>query len=210
MKREKKEPIISKILGYINDYMGIYSKSPSVREIEAGTGVPRATVQRYLIMMKEEGMIEYNGKCTSTEAAKIMNPINFIKVLGRVACGPGEDEQEEILEYIRMPECLVGKGEVFALIAKGDSMIDAGIHDGDYVFVRKTSSAEPGDIVVALYEGLSNLKVLEYDETKREYYLASRNPDREKYADIRVTDLQVQGIAVGVYRKLRSGIKHGR
>lgn len=126
-----------------------------------------------------------------------------MRVLGRVACGPGDEEQEEVLEYIRMPENLVGKGTFFALIAKGDSMIDAGIHEGDYVIVRQTQTAEIGDIVVAMYDNLSNLKVLGYDEKEEQYCLCSRKPDKNKYADIYVTDLQVQGIAVGVYHKLK-------
>ena len=114
------------------------------------------------------------------------------------------DSEEEVLEYIRMPENLVGKGTFFALIAKGDSMIDAGIHEGDYVIVRQTQTAEIGDIVVALYDNLSNLKELGYDREKEQYFLRSRNPDRKKYADIYVTDLQVQGVAVGVYHKLKT------
>ena len=202
--RRKDESKKLQILEYINDYIGQYSASPSVREISSGTGIPRATVQRYLVAMDENGEIEYDGKSISTAEMQRMAPINCIRVLGRVACGPGDEEQEEVLEYLRMPENLVGKGSFFALIAKGESMIDAGIHDGDYVIVRQTQTAKNGDIVVALYDNLSNLKVLGYDEEKKQYYLHSCNKDKRKYADIYVTDLQVQGVAVGVYHKLGS------
>lgn len=199
--RQKTESKKLQILEYINTYIGQHSNSPSVREITGGTGIPHATVQRYLIAMNESGEIEYDGKNIRTAAMQKMAPINCIRVLGRVACGPGDEEQEEVLEYIRMPENLVGKGDFFALIAKGDSMIDAGIHEGDYVIVRQTQAAEIGDIVVALYDNLSNLKVLGYDEEKAQYYLRSRNKNKRKYADIYVTDLQVQGVAVGVYHR---------
>lgn len=182
---------------------GVTPHRPPLREISSGTGIPHATVQRYLVAMDEDGKLEYDGKRIGTAAAQKMTPVNCMRVLGRVACGPGDEEQEEVLEYIRMPENLVGKGTFFALIAKGDSMIDAGIHEGDYVIVRQTQTAEIGDIVVALYDNLSNLKVLGFDEKKEQYYLCSRNPDKKKYADIYVTDLQVQGIAVGVYHKLK-------
>lgn len=197
--RRKDESKKLQILEYINDYIGQYSASPSVREISSGTGIPHATVQRYLVAMDESGEIEYDGGSISTPAMHKMTPINCIRVLGRVACGPGDEEQEEVLEYIRMPENLVGKGNFFALIAKGESMIDAGIHEGDYVIVQQTQTAEIGDIVVALYENLSNLKVLGYDAEKEQYYLRSCNNDKQTYADIYVTDLQVQGVAVGVY-----------
>ena len=201
--RRRDESKKLQLLEFINDYIGQHSATPSVREISGGTGIPSATVQRYLVAMAEAGEIEYDGKYIGTQAARMMTPVNCMRVLGRVACGPGDEEQEEVLEYIRMPENLVGKGSFFALIAKGDSMIDAGIHEGDYVIVRQTQTAEIGDIVVALYDNLSNLKVLGYDGEKEQYFLRSRNPDREKYADIYVNELQVQGIAVGVYHKLK-------
>lgn len=201
--RRKDDSKKLQLMEFINDYIGRHSASPSMREISSGTGIPHATVQRYLVAMDEAGELEYDGKRIGTAAAQKMTPVNCMRVLGRVACGPGDEEQEEVLEYIRMPENLVGKGTFFALIAKGDSMIDAGIHEGDYVIVRQTQTAEIGDIVVALYDNLSNLKVLGYDEREEQYCLCSRKPDKNKYADIYVTDLQVQGIAVGVYHKLK-------
>ena len=199
--RRKDESKKLQLLEFINSYIGKHSASPSVREISSGTGIHPATVHRYLVAMDEAGEIEYDGKSIDTAATQKMTPVNCMRVLGRVACGPGDEEQEEVLEYIRMPENLVGKGTFFALIAKGDSMVDAGIHEGDYVIVRQTQTAEIGDIVVALYDNLSNLKVLGYDAEKEQYCLRSCNPDKKKYADIYVTGLQVQGVAVGVYHK---------
>lgn len=200
--RRKNEMKRLHILECINNYIGQHSTSPSVREISSKTGIPRATVQRYLIAMDEVGDIEYDGKNISTMATRKMMPVNCMRVLGRVACGLGIEEQEEILEYIRMPENLVGKGDFFVLIASGESMIDVGIHDGDYVIIQQTQTAKIGDIIVGLYDNLSNLKVLGYDKEKGQYYLRSCNKDKQTYADIYVTDLQVQGVAVGVYHKL--------
>ena len=114
----------------------------------------------------------------------------------------GQEETEEIIEYIRMPESLIGKGEFFALIAKGESMVDAGIHPGDYVVIRKQNTADIGDIVVALDQGVNNLKVLAYDKKKKAYCLRSCNEDKERYADIYPEALQIQGVAVSVTHKL--------
>ena len=120
-----------------------------------------------------------------------------------IFCGPGDQEEENILEYIRIPEQLEGKGEFYALIAKGHSMTDAGVDEGDYVIVQKQDTARPGDIVVALYDGgLSNLKELRYDEEQRRYCLYSRNADQKTYAPIYVNELQVQGVAVSVVHSL--------
>ena len=190
------------IVSYINDHVRLHFVTPTVREISMGTGIPHATVHRYLVAMNEAEEIQYDGKCISTDFTDKLAPTNCVKVLGRVACGPGEEEQEQVLEYIRLPEKFVGAGQFFALIAKGDSMLDAGIHEGDYVIIRQTAEPELGDIVVALYEGKSNLKVLGYDDAKQQYFLRSCNADKIKYGDIYVDDLEVQGVAVGVYHQL--------
>ena len=83
-----------------------------------------------------------------------------------------------------MPESLVGKGDLFALIAKGESMIDAGIYPGDLVIVRRDKKAEIGDIVVALLAGMNNLKVLGFDNKLHRYVLKSCHPRHQKYPDI--------------------------
>lgn len=107
-----------------------------------------------------------------------------------------QEEVEEVIEYVRLPESLVGTGEFFVLIAKGNSMIEAGIHQGDYVVIRKQNTANIGDYVVALYNGLNNLKELAYEDNR--YILRSCNSDKDEYPDIRVDNLQVQGVAVCV------------
>ena len=93
----------------------------------------------------------------------------------------------------------MGKGECFALIAKGESMIGAGVHPGDYVIVRRQKTARPGDLVIALSEGKNNLKKLLMDEKERRFILRSCNPDREAYPDIETEQLEIQGVAIGVY-----------
>ena len=116
-------------------------------------------------------------------------------------CVP-QEEVEEIIEYIRLPESLVGRGTFFALIAKGESMIDAGINSGDYVVVNKEKQHKVGDIVVALFENKSNLKALDYDRASGRYYLRSCNQDKKRFPDIYPDNLQIQGIAVCVIHKL--------
>lgn len=186
------------ILNHINEYYEQHNRTPAVRDISAGTGIPVTSVQRYLVALKESGTLDYNGRRSiSTARMKKECEHYSVPVLGRVACGPGDYEEENIIEYIRMPEALVGKGEFFALIAKGHSMVDAGINEGDYVIVRKQSSAKIGDLVVALYDdGLNNLKKLCYDAEQQKYFLYSCNADQESYAPIYVDELQIQGVAV--------------
>ena len=193
----------STIVDYINEYYGANKAIPSVRDIAAGTGISISTVHRCLRDMKENGELEYSGRrSVSTRRIEMEGYHHAMAVLGYVACGEGQEETEEVIEYIRMPESLIGKGEFFALIAKGESMVDAGIHPGDYVVIRKQNHAEVGDIIVALDQGMNNLKVLGYNKKREHYFLRSCNQDRERYADIYPDELRIQGVAVCVSKKL--------
>ena len=201
---EAKKPVI---LNFVNGYFDRCGRAPSVKEISDGTGIANTTVHRYLVSMKESGELDYNGRRSiGTSHMKKEGRTCVVPVLGRVSCGPGDYEEENVVEYLHMPERLVGKGGFFALQAKGNSMIDAGVHDGEYVFIRKQNTANVGDIVVALYdEGLSNLKKLCYDKKRKKYYLYSCNKDQKTYAPIYVDELRVQGVAVGVMHSLEQG-----
>lgn len=198
--QNESKPIIVK---YIDDYYGKYFEIPSVRKIAAGTGISVSTVHRCLSAMGKNGELEYSGRrSVSTRRMEMEGGHCAMPVLGYVACGEGQEESEEVIEYIRMPESLVGKGEFFALIAKGESMVDAGIHPGDYVVIRKQNTAEIGDIVVALDSGVNNLKVLCFDKGKNAYFLRSCNKDKQRYADIYPEELMIQGVAVCATHKL--------
>lgn len=198
--RKKDENRMQVIRDCIDSYYNAYGEIPTVRDISANTGIAVTTVHRYLTALKESGELEYNGRRSiATKRMSMEQPQHSMPVLGYVRCGPGEEEEETIIEYIRLPESMIGRGEFFALIAKGESMIDAGIHPGDYVIVRKQNHAEPGELIVALYDGLNNLKQLAYDNDERRYVLRSCNEDKEAYPDIPFEELTIQGVAVGVY-----------
>ena len=202
MKNIRNE-VKSTIIEYIDSYYSDNKAIPSVRDIAVGTGISISTVHRCLRDMKESGELEYSGRrSVHTRRMEMEGYHPAMPVLGFVACGEGQEETEEVIEYIRMPESLIGKGEFFALIAKGESMVDAGIHPGDYVVIRKQNHAEVGDIIVALDQGVNNLKVLGFNKKRERYFLRSCNSDRKRYADIYPDELQIQGVAVCVTKKL--------
>lgn len=93
----------------------------------------------------------------------------------------------------------MGGGEFFSLTAKGESMVDTGIHPGDYVIVHRQETAKPGNLTIALSDGKNNLKKLALDEENRKFILQACNGDKEAQPDIVVDELQIQGVAVGVY-----------
>lgn len=89
--------------------------SPTVREIERDTRIPRATVQRYLDDLRESGEIEYNGRrgIATEQTRKVNKEVVSVALVGTIACGTPVFAEENISEYFRLPVSLVGKGKFF-------------------------------------------------------------------------------------------------
>ncbi len=127
-----------------------------------------------------------------------------VPVLGRVAAGAPMLAQENIEDTVRIDSFLLGGSgkEVFALRVKGQSMIDAGIHDGDFIFVKKAANASPGEIVVALIEDEATVKSYhpEGDRIRFQPHNKTMEPIYVDKADFKQT--MILGRVVGVYRKM--------
>ncbi len=126
-----------------------------------------------------------------------------IPILGRVAAGVPILAVENATDTVRVDRVLIGgHKEVFGLRIVGESMIDDGIFDGDYVFVKKTPSAHAGDIVVAMIEGEATVKRYYPEGDRIRFQPANSNmtPIIVRRADFKSVD--IIGIVVGVYRKL--------
>lgn len=126
-----------------------------------------------------------------------------IQVLGRVAAGLPLLAEENVVDSVRVDRMLVRGGrDVFGLRVQGDSMIEAGILNGDYIFVRKQSSAERGEIVVALIGDEATVKYYfpEKDYIRFQPANAQMAPILVRASDFRPTMLL--GVVVGVYRRL--------
>ena len=201
--RSKNTDLMNEIKKFAEGYYLEYWKSPSTSEIAGAVGVTRATVYRYLKDMAERGMIDYNGSEIKTDVTrKYTDPGNNAVILDcSVSCGIGLPEEERVLEYVKLPKTVFGTGDLFLLKANGDSMVDAGIEDGDWIVVRKQTDANEGDIVVALFEGLNNLKYFHWNKKKNCAVLRSANKAKG-YKDIEVYDLQIQGVAQNVIKGL--------
>jgi repressor LexA len=187
---------------FVEDFHTKFAKSPTVREIAIGTGIPYPTVQYYLNIMKNEGDIEYNGRrsIATPFTQKISNDETaLVGLVGNIACGEPMFAEENIEEYFRLPIALIGKGNFFLLRANGNSMIDAGINDGDLVLVRQQNYADAGQIIVALVENETTLKRYYPDPIRKKIRL---HPENKAMSDFYVTDLFIQGIAVKVLKDL--------
>lgn len=195
------------IISFIDQYFCDKHATPSAGEIAAGVGIPRTTAYRYLVEMDHRGMIKYDGGSRTIRTPlidKFAPDSALCPLVGSIPCGAAQTEEEHIREYISLPVSLFGKGRFYILEASGDSMVDAGIDNGDLVVIQKDCNAKVGDIVVALIEDNENtLKVFGgIDRDTGKASLAYRN--HEKYPDkvILVKQLITQGVAKHVIKAL--------
>lgn len=132
---------------------------PSVREIGESVGLTSSsTVHAHLAVLQREGYLRRDPTkpraievCYDPSSKVIMDarPIRHVPLVGDVAAGTGVLAQENVEELYPLPEDFTGTGTLFMLKVRGDSMVGAGIVDGDFVVVRQQPDAERGDIVVA-------------------------------------------------------------
>ncbi len=198
--RTKDTALIEQIKKSIEKTYEESGRSPSVRQIAKEVGCSYSTVSRYIKEMVERGMIARTSGEYETEAISKMNMDTVpVAVVGSVSCGPLTFAEENIEEYIKLPTSLLGQGKFFILHASGQSMIGAGIEDGDLVVVRQQPTAEPGQIVVALVEDEVTLKRFYPDP---ENGCVRLHPENKRLKDIIVDDCQIQGVAVKVLKDL--------
>ena len=205
--RSKSQKLMNEISAYVDQYYNERHTVPSVNEIAKGVGIAKTTSYRYLVAMNDLGMLSYDGP-SRTIVTKMISKFSDstvpAPVVGAIPCGTPEEEEENIQEYVSLPVSLFGKGEFYILKASGDSMVDAGIEDGDLVVIRKQQEASIGDIVVALDESNANTlkKYGGIDAASHAAILLYQN--QEKYPDKRilVKELIVQGVARHVIKAL--------
>jgi repressor LexA len=162
--RQKK--ILDFILGTVEDR----GYPPSVREIADAVGLASpSTVHAHLEALQRKGYIRKDA--TKPRAIEISyapgvgpassrSGVRNVPLVGRIAAGSPTQALQEVEDVMPLPASIVGSGEHFMLRVKGESMHDAGIHDGDYVVIRKQSDATSGEIVAALLEDEATVKTL--------------------------------------------------
>ncbi|MBE7093019.1 MAG: repressor LexA [Clostridiales bacterium] len=198
--RSKSPVLMENIRSFSENFYLKNFKSPTKIQIANALNITPGTVSKYLAHMNNIGMVEYDGYTIHTHNThKYSAPMCSAAILGSVSCGPLLFENENIEGYIALPETIFGKGEFYILKANGDSMIDAGIDDGDWVVIKKQNFANEGDIIVALVDGTNNLKYFYRDNRKNCAILRSAN---KNYDDILVNNLSIQGVATQIIKKV--------
>ena len=186
--------------------------SATISELAQGLKLGRTTTYEHLEQLREKGLIEsQTSKARSLKLTRLgQNLLNSLEkpfenppcqqgipLLGRVAAGRPIDAIEDRRMLNLNAQFAGSSKEIFALEIQGQSMIEDGISDGDYVICKRASDAVDGQIVIALVDGQSATVKRIYREQNR-VRLEPANPD---FAPIYTTDCQVQGIVVGLVRQ---------
>ena len=199
--RTKNPETMERIERFVDSFFDAHLRTPSMREIESGTGLSRQTASSYLRAMAEQGMLEYDGASIITEHIRQRADVQTVSlpIIGRVAAGVLTAAEEVREGFVEVPLSVLGSSEYFALRVYGESMLRAGMYDGDLVVVRKAQTASVGQIVVAIDdEGQTTLKRLAHDGER--YYLHPENP---AFDDIYPNELRIQGVAELMFRDLK-------
>lgn len=203
--RIKNPEVMQAICSYVDSYYREKHTTPSTSEIAEGVGISKATSYRYLVAMNENGMLSYDGKSIITrQISKCTSDYFSAPVVGSIRCGDPELEEENVEEYVSLPKSIFGEGKFYILHARGDSMVDAGIEDGDMIVIRMQETAAVGDIVVALDENSENtLKIYDgIDGDTGDIILRYANEKKYPGRRILVKQLKVQGVAKQVIKSL--------
>ena len=194
-------------LDYISHCLDNRGYPPTLREIGEHMGI-RSTngVNDHLKALERKGYL-----VREELKSRALRPIDYsdnkfqIKIVGRVAAGQPILAEENVIDTVTVDRFFLGAvqgREVFGLVVRGESMIEDGIHDGDYVFVRKQANAERGEIIIAMIEGEATCKRY-YDEGDR-IRLQPANEHMEPIyvhkAEFRSID--ILGKVIGVYRRM--------
>ena len=190
------------ILEYIKSEILAKGYPPAVRDIcQAVDLKSTSSVHAHLETLEKNGYIRRDP--TKPRAIEILDEdfnlgrreVTNIPLIGTVAAGQPILAQQNIENYFPFPVEMAPNAQCFALQVKGDSMINIGINDGDYVFVRETSSANNGDLVVALVDDSATVK--NFYKENGHIRLQPQNDDMEP---IIVNDCKILGKVFGVFR----------
>lgn len=207
-KREKA------ILKFIEKQIAEVGYAPSVREIGKSVGLrSTATVHGYLAKLEQKGYIKKEnqkgrtlrlikgGKTNNSQESQkdfyTSKELVEVPVIGKITAGEPILAVENVTDTFPIPIDFVGNSESFMLTVRGESMIEAGILDGDYILVKKQNTAENGEIVVALIEDEATVKTF-YKEKDH----IRLQPENSTMDPIIVPNCQILGKVSGVFRKM--------
>jgi len=200
------------VLREIETFQASRCYSPTMEELARSLGVSRPTVFEHIAELREKGLVEPSrGKARSLlltkRAKRLLEQVSCgdsaqsddtaVPLLGCVSAGYGIETAQDNLS-LGLTEFFGRTGDLFALQVRGDSMINAGIADGDYLICKYSATAENGQIVIALLDE-QKATVKRFFRDKKSVRLA---PENDAFEPIFSTDCRIQAIVIGLIRRL--------
>lgn len=191
------------ILEFIKTQIKTTGYPPSVREIGKAVGLKSSsTVHNHILQLEQKGLLKRDPTKTraiipiENEPSDLMTESINLPVVGNVAAGSPILADQNIEEYLPVPVNFVGSGSHFILKVKGESMIEAGIMDGDYLIIRQQTNANNGEIVVAIVEDEATVKRF----YKNDGYIELK-PENSSMEPMIFDDVQIAGKVSGLLRR---------
>ena len=199
------------ILDFLTKYVDAHGYPPTVREIGEAVGLASpSTVHAHLANLERAGLIRRDPtKPRALELRRepkavpvVAADVHRLPLVGEVAAGGPLLAEDNIEEYLAVPEPLSRGGEEFLLRVKGDSMIQAGILDGDFAVVSRQQDANDGEIVVALAGDDETADEATVKRFFRENGRVRLQPENDAFEPIHAEHVQILGKVIGVFRQL--------
>ena len=197
------------ILDYLRAFVDEHGYPPTVREIGEAVGLRSpSTVHAHLAQLERAGLLRRDP--TKPRAIELTDrrrrldespaDVHRLPLVGEIAAGGPLLAEQNIEDYVAIPEPLSRGGEEFILRVKGDSMAGAGILNGDFVVVQRRQDAENGEIVVALADDDESAEEATVKRFFREDGLVRLQPENDAFEPIYASHVQILGKVIGVFR----------
>ncbi len=191
------------VLDYIRAYITEHGYPPTLRELGSQLGISSTNgVNDHLKALERKGYLA-RDEAKSRALVPIDTEDNMVSVplLGRIAAGAPILAVEHVEDTVKVDRFFLGNSsEVFALRVQGESMIDDGIHDGDFIFVKKQPRARPGEIVVAWIEEEATVKRYYPEGDRIRFQPANDNFEPIYVSADEFRETRIIGVVVGIYR----------
>ena len=195
---EKTALFLKELYDHIRDFSQSNGYPPTVREIQAHFGIKStASVAYYLKQLENDNLIRHSKQKNRSIEVVGETKANQVPVLGEIAAGTPILAVENIDSYMPLPDGFFGaNAPLFMLQVRGNSMIEAGINNGDYVVIRKQETADNGEIAAVMIDNEVTLK--RFYKEKSTFRLHPENKDME---DIFTESADILGVLVGLLRR---------
>lgn len=191
----------TRIINFVDGYYADNRYTPTISTIAKSLYISDSVVHKYLHRMTESGELSYDGRHIFTPRIEAIQSRESADISGQIACGEPIYAEQEYGDSISLSASLVGHGKFFVLKAKGDSMINIGIEDGNLAVIRQQNYADEGQVVAALIDNDSaTLKRYTVDRKNKKIVLLAEN---ENYAPIIRDEVRIMGVLVYLLKDMQ-------